>query len=177
MFTQTSQIDNVYVGLGSNLGDRAGNLLRAVRSLLEAGLSVKRLSAIYETEPVGASPQPDFLNMVVELDGRDLPPPEDLLMTLLRIEQSLGRTRDAPLAPRTIDLDLLIYRNEIRATECLTVPHPRLHERRFVLEPLAELCPQLLHPVLKRTIARLLSETTDRSEVKLWECMHIRRKG
>ena len=168
MFTQTPPIDNAYVALGSNLGDRAGNLLLAVRAMMAAGLNITRLSAMYETEPVGDLAQPDFLNMVAELDGECLARPEKLLQTLLQIEQSLGRTREVPHGPRTVDLDLLIYRNEVSSSETLTLPHPRLHERRFVLEPLAELCPQLVHPRLHRTIGQLLDATADKSAVKLW---------
>ena len=155
----------VYVGLGSNLGDRAGNLLLAVRGMLNAGFVVARLSSIYETEPVGVRDQPPFLNMVAELSA---PPfsPEQTLARLLRIEYALGRT--ARRGPRTIDLDLLLYGGELSATEFLQLPHPRLHERRFVLAPLGELAPELSHPTLHRPIRRLLAETPDESEVRLW---------
>jgi len=163
-----SSIANAYVGLGSNLGDRAGNLLLAVRGMMEASLEVTRLSTIYETEPVETFAQPTFLNMVAELKGNTLPSPEQLLGRLLRIEYTLGRTREVPLGPRTIDLDLLFYRDEKRATEFLMLPHPRLHQRRFVLEPLAELCPNLIHPDLGLTISELLKESTDTAEVKRW---------
>src|SRR5712671_2428451 len=133
MFSSHSPIINAYVGLGSNLGDRAGNLLLAVRGMMEASLEVMRLSAIYETEAVETFAQPAFLNMVAELRGSTLPPPEQVMARLLRIEYALGRTREVPLGPRTIDLDLLFYRGERRATQFLTLPHPRLHQRRFVL--------------------------------------------
>lgn len=168
MFTQSPQILNAYVGLGSNLGDRAGNLLLAIRGMMEAGLDVMRLSAIYESDPVETFAQPTFLNMVAELRGNTLPVAEQLLATLLRIEETLGRTREVPMGPRTIDLDLLLYRDELRSTKFITLPHPRLHQRRFVLEPLAELCPRLVHPTLQQTISELLKETEDNSEVKLW---------
>lgn len=154
-----------YVSLGSNLGDRAGHLLLAVREMLDAGFVVTRLSAIYETEPVDVREQPFFLNMVAELRVTIFSP-EQTLARLLRIEYSLGRTRDIPRGPRTVDLDLLLYGDEQRATEFLQLPHPRLHERRFVLTPLAELAPQLVHPTLNRTISQLLAETTDKTEVK-----------
>ena len=136
--------------------------------MMEAGLDVNRLSAIYETEPVETFAQPTFLNMVAELRGNTLPAPEQLMATLLRIEQALGRTREVPLAPRTIDLDLLLYRDELRSTQFITLPHPRLHQRRFVLAPLAELCPGLVHPILNQTISELLSATADISEVRRW---------
>ncbi|HEV2879695.1 MAG TPA: 2-amino-4-hydroxy-6-hydroxymethyldihydropteridine diphosphokinase [Pyrinomonadaceae bacterium] len=165
---------NAYVGLGSNLGDRAGNLLLALRGLLDANLRVARLSSVYETEPVGvASAQPLFLNMVAELafdaGAQPAPPtPEQLLARLLRIEYGLGRRRDAPLAPRTIDLDLLLYGDARAATEYLTLPHPRLHLRRFVLAPLCELAPDATHPILGRSFAALLSELSDACVVERW---------
>ena len=161
-------IQNAYVGLGSNLGDRAGYLLLAVRGMLDAGVDVIRLSSIYETEPVENEDQPAFLNLVAELRGSTLPRPEQLLARLLRIEYALGRTRDVPLGPRTIDLDLLIYKDERVNTEFLTLPHPRLHLRRFVLVPLNELVPNLSHPVLKTTIRELLQRTSDKARVVRW---------
>jgi 2-amino-4-hydroxy-6-hydroxymethyldihydropteridine diphosphokinase len=161
-------ITNAYVSLGSNLGDRAGNLLLAVRGMMDASLDVIRLSAIYETEPVENFDQPDFLNMVAELRGSTLPSPEQVMARLLRIEYALGRTREVPLGPRTIDLDLLFHRDEARATEYLTLPHPRLHLRRFVLEPLAELSPKLVHPTLQQTIADVLAAIEDHSDVHRW---------
>ena len=159
---------DAYVSLGSNLGDRAGHLLLAIRGMMDAGLEVVRLSSIYETEPVETFAQPSFLNMVAELRGTTLPAPEQLMARLLRVEYALGRTREVPLGPRTIDLDLLFYKDETRATEFLTLPHPRLHQRRFVLEPLAELAPNLEHPTLQKTISELLNETEDNSEVRRW---------
>ena len=161
---------HAYVGMGSNLGDRAGNLLLGVRGMLGAGLRVRRLSSVYETEPVGVfEAQPAYLNAVAELDGEALPAPEQLLARLLRVEHALGRRRDRPLAPRTLDLDLLLYRDACVETELLTVPHPRLHQRRFVLAPLAELIPEARHPTLDTTFAQLLAATPDRPYVRLWE--------
>jgi len=156
-----------YVGIGSNLGDRAGHLLLAVRGLLDARFTVKRLSSIYETEPVDVREQPPFLNMVAELTVKPFTP-EQVLTRLLRIEYALGRRREVPRGPRTIDLDLLLYGNEQSATELLQLPHPRLHERRFVLAPLAELAPELVHPTLHQTINNLLAATRDNSEVRRW---------
>src|SRR6476620_5063724 len=162
-------IQNAYVGLGSNLGDRAGHLLLAVRGMLDAGLDVIRLSSIYETEPVEYEEQPAFLNMVAELRGSTLPSPEQTLARLLRIEYALGRTRDVPLGPRTIDLDLLIFKDERSNTDFLKLPHPRIAARRFVLVPLAELVPRLVHPVEGKTISDLLAHTSDRSAVIRWK--------
>jgi 2-amino-4-hydroxy-6-hydroxymethyldihydropteridine diphosphokinase len=169
MSPPASPIDFAYIGLGSNLGDRAGNLLAAVRRMMEADLEIARLSSVYETEPVETFAQPAFLNMVAELRGDKLHSPDLLMRTLLEIEKRLGRDRKVPGGPRNIDLDFLIFGNRLRATPNLTLPHPRLHQRRFVLEPLAELCPQLVHPTLQRTIEQLLAATTDNSEVRLWE--------
>jgi 2-amino-4-hydroxy-6-hydroxymethyldihydropteridine diphosphokinase len=162
-------IQNAYVGLGSNLGDRAGYLLLAVRGMVDAGLDVIRLSSIYETEPVEYEHQPAFLNMVAELRGTTLPSSAQTLARLLRIEYALGRTRDVRMGPRTIDLDLLIFKDQQVETEFLTVPHPRLAARRFVLVPLNELVPNLVHPVLGKSISELLSEINDRSAVARWK--------
>jgi 2-amino-4-hydroxy-6-hydroxymethyldihydropteridine diphosphokinase len=157
-----------YVSLGSNLGDRAGNLLRAIRGMLDARLEVTRLSQIYETEPVETFAQPKFLNMIAEIKVDPRVAAEEVMTRLLQIEHSLGRTRDSIKGPRTIDLDLLLFGDAARDSPLLTLPHPRMHLRRFVLVPLTELCPNLEHPVIHRTIAELLQETTDRSDVTLW---------
>jgi 2-amino-4-hydroxy-6-hydroxymethyldihydropteridine diphosphokinase len=161
-------IQNAYVGLGSNLGNRAGYLLLAVRGMLDAGLDVIRLSSIYETEPVDHEKQPPFLNMIAELRGSTLPAADQVLARLLRIEYALGRTRDVAKGPRTIDLDLLIFKEHQSDTEFLTLPHPRMAVRRFVLVPFAELVPALVHPVLGKPINELLALTKDRSKVVRW---------
>ena len=166
-------IQNAYVGLGSNLGDRAGYLLLAVRGMLDAGLDVIRLSSIYETDAVEYENQPRFLNTVAELRGSTLPLPEQMMARLLRIEYALGRTRDVPMGPRTIDLDLLIYRDYRAETEFLTVPHPRIAVRKFVLVPLNELVPNLVHPVLGKSVNELLAQTKDRSTVARWPAKKV----
>jgi 2-amino-4-hydroxy-6-hydroxymethyldihydropteridine diphosphokinase len=166
-----------FVGMGSNLGDRAGNLLLGVRGMMSAGLRVARLSSVYETEPVGVEDeQPAYLNMVAEVCA-PLPPPEELLARLLKIEYALGRRRERPRAARTLDLDLLLYGDERRESELLTLPHPRLHLRRFVLVPLAELAPAARHPSRGVTFAELLASVEDRSEVKLWQPWRARMKA
>lgn len=166
MFSHRNHV-KAYVSLGSNLGDRAGNLLLAVRGMMEASLCITRLSSIYETEPVSEIEQQPFLNMVVEI-GNTLPTPEQAMARLLRLEFVLGRTRNVKDGPRTIDLDLLLYGEVEKNTQFLTLPHPRLHERRFVLVPLVEIAPQLVHPTLQCTAADLLGNLEDRSEVRRW---------
>jgi 2-amino-4-hydroxy-6-hydroxymethyldihydropteridine diphosphokinase len=157
----------VYISLGSNMGDRGGNLLLGVRGMMEAALCVTRLSSIYETEAVGDVDQKPFLNMVAEV-GSPLPTPEQVMARLLRIEYLLGRTRAVKNGPRTIDLDLLFYADLESHTEFLMLPHPRMHERRFVLEPLVEIAPHLVHPTLKCSATELLENLNDRSAVRRW---------
>ncbi len=135
--------------------------------MMDAGIHVTRLSSIYETEPVDVLEQPMFLNMVAELTVTNFSP-EQTLARLLRVEYALGRRREILRGPRTIDLDLLLYDAQQRDTEFLMLPHPRLHLRRFVLAPLAELAPGLLHPTLGKSVNQLLEELCDDSEVKRW---------
>jgi 2-amino-4-hydroxy-6-hydroxymethyldihydropteridine diphosphokinase len=144
-----------YIGLGSNLGERQDYLDKAIEAIQEhAGLSVRQVSSYYETEPEGGPPgQPNFLNAVVEVET-DLEPRE-LMDALLEIEHDLGRVRRQKNDPRTIDLDLLLYGDRIVNSPDLTIPHPRMHERGFVLEPIAEIAPQVVHPVLGDTMAEL----------------------
>ena len=163
-----------YVSLGSNLGDRAGNLQLGIRGMRDAGLEVMRLSQIYETEPVETFAQPLFLNMIAELRVDALPDPEALMAQLLLVEHSLGRTRDSLKGPRMIDLDLLLYGDHTNNTQLLTLPHPRLHLRRFVLVPLAELAPNLVHPTLGKTTSELLDKVEDTSDVNVWPALSAR---
>jgi 3-oxoacyl-[acyl-carrier protein] reductase len=146
----------VYLALGSNLGDRQRYLHQAVARLRGVhGVSILRVSAYYETAPVGGPPGSGaYLNAVAEADTTL--PPEDLLRALLEIEESFGRVRTVPNAPRTLDLDLILYGDLVRHGPDPVVPHPRMHERRFVLQPLADLAPDLIHPVIKKTVRELL---------------------
>ena len=158
-----------YLSLGSNLGDRAGNLLLAVRGLLEAHVCINRLSAVYETEPVGVSSPLPFLNMVAEAQVTNVSP-RQLLARMLRVEYLLGRRREnAEKTPRTVDLDLLMFGNLQYHSDLLTLPHPRLHLRNFVLVPLAEIAPHAVHPVFQLTIRQLLKNSSDKSRVERWQ--------
>jgi 2-amino-4-hydroxy-6-hydroxymethyldihydropteridine diphosphokinase len=145
-----------YVGLGANLGAREETLRHAVEHLGEAeGVDVLAVSSLRKTEPVGVVDQPPFLNGAVQLETSL--PPRELLDLLLAIERSLGRVRGARWGPRVVDLDLLLYGGEIVDEPGLRIPHPRLHERRFALEPLAELDPELAIPG-RASVSALLAE-------------------
>jgi 2-amino-4-hydroxy-6-hydroxymethyldihydropteridine diphosphokinase len=142
----------VYLSLGSNLGDRAANLQQAVERLSKLG-TVSAVSSFYETEPVEVTSQPYFLNCAVELQTSLMP--KQLLARLNAIEFEMGRKRIMAKGPRVIDIDILMFQRSIVDTPQLVIPHPAMHERRFVLEPLAEIAPELRHPVFHRSIREL----------------------
>lgn len=162
-----NDITIAYVGLGSNLGDRAGNLLMAVRGLMEASFVVHKLSGIYETEPVEIETDKKFLNMVAEIHVKNVSPTQ-MMARLLRIEYLLGRTDKSLKKPRTIDLDILLFGDVQMDTAFLTLPHPRLHTRRFVLKPLAKIAPNVVVPGLNAEVIDILANLDDPSEVKRW---------
>ncbi len=142
----------VYLSLGSNVGARRAALESAVERLAEVG-TVLAVSSFYETEPVGTARPEWFLNCAAALETELMP--RQLLSRLLAIEQALGRRRLEPKGPRTIDIDIILFANSTVSTAELTIPHPAMHERRFVLEPLAEIAPEARHPRLGRTVREL----------------------
>jgi len=154
----------VFLGLGSNLGDREAALEGALGRLGERGFRVTRRSSLWLTEPVGGPPQGLFLNAVAE--GDTALRPEALLEACLATEREMGRVRVERNGPRTIDVDVLFFGDERRSSPGLVIPHPRLHERRFVLEPLAEIAPGFVHPVLGLTVRELLARCGDASSVR-----------
>ena len=188
----------VYLGLGSNIGDREANLRDAIERIKALGLEIKSESSLYETEPVGFTDQPWFLNQVIEttmparLASEQGPVPGDpeimamirgeaLLSELLKIEHEMGRERTITNGPRVIDIDLLLFGDMIiehskedeewpfiDRTDVI-VPHPRMHLRRFVLEPLCEIAPEVVHPVLKKTCREMLASVDDGSVVRIYK--------
>ncbi|MEW5807388.1 MAG: 2-amino-4-hydroxy-6-hydroxymethyldihydropteridine diphosphokinase [Acidobacteriota bacterium] len=165
MEKKKSQIPLCYLSLGSNLGDRLRNLQRGIRLLQGKGLVIRSLSSIYETEPVGMAGVCDYYNLVMEVETSLQP--EDLLSTCLQIESEMGRIRDKDRKKsRTFDADIIFYGDLVLKTERLTIPHPRMHQRKFVLVPLAEIAPYIIHPVFKKNVRLLIDECQDACMVR-----------
>ncbi len=150
-----------YLSLGSNLGDRAANLREAIERLGRLG-KVSRVSSFYETEPVEFADQPWFLNCAVEVETTLAA--RELLSGMLFIEQAMGRQRTVPKGPRLIDLDILLFDSEVIREKSLAIPHPAMHQRRFVLQPLSEIAPEVVHPILKMSIKQLLESLPPEGE-------------
>jgi 2-amino-4-hydroxy-6-hydroxymethyldihydropteridine diphosphokinase len=148
-------VRQVFLSLGSNLGDRLAALQSAVDKLHSPDLLIRKVSGVYETAPVDFKEQPDFLNIVVQAQTSLFP--MRLLHRSQRIELEMGRRRTVPKGPRPIDIDILLHGSAVVKTGKLKIPHPRMEERRFVLEPMAELAPELRHPVTRQTMLELLA--------------------
>jgi 2-amino-4-hydroxy-6-hydroxymethyldihydropteridine diphosphokinase len=146
-------LNTAFLSLGSNLGDRAALLNEALSRLETSGVHVVRRSSIHETEPQDFLDQPHFLNMAVEVETECTP--QELLAAIQKIESEMGRQRTIPKGPRTIDIDILFYANQIISAPNLEVPHPRLTERLFVLDPLSEIAPEFRHPATAKTVREL----------------------
>ncbi len=155
-----------YISLGSNLGHRESCIRKAIR-LLGKGCGVLKISSIYETEPVGCNNQPHFLNCAVKIETKLKP--QELLAFAQHIENCLGRKRGMKFGPRTIDIDIIFYGDKAVNEENLVIPHPRAHERRFVLEPLKEIEPGLMHPALKKKIAALIENVKEQQKVAVYK--------
>ncbi|HEY6976421.1 MAG TPA: 2-amino-4-hydroxy-6-hydroxymethyldihydropteridine diphosphokinase [Chitinophagaceae bacterium] len=152
-------MNRAYLLTGGNLGNRLNNLIDACKLIEQYCGKIVQRSAIYKTAAWGFTDQPDFYNQALEIQtGLS---PEQLIQELLTIEKQMGRKRDVKMGPRIIDIDILLFNNEIVHKPHLTIPHPRLHERRFALTPLAEIAPDIIHPVIHKTIQQLLMECTD----------------
>ena len=155
---------SVYIGIGSNLGDKAGNCRRAVEVILaDARNRIVQCSPFYQTEPVGKKEQDWFINGVSAMETSM--EPAELLEFLMGVEKMMGRVRRERWGPRVIDLDILIFGQEVINKEGLQIPHPRLHERRFVLVPLRDIAPDLMHPLLGKTISQILAELPGEEKV------------
>jgi 2-amino-4-hydroxy-6-hydroxymethyldihydropteridine diphosphokinase len=160
-------VKSVYLSLGSNLGDRQLHLQRAAAGLEQERIIIKSQSSVYETEPQDVASQPWFLNIVVECETRLFP--LQLLKVLQRIEREIGRVREGAVCrgPRVIDIDILLFGNAVIDTPQLTIPHIRMAERRFVLEPLLEIAPEIRHPVTKQSFRTYLNALTGQQVRKL----------
>ena len=165
MVKRTLKTKKVYLGIGSNLGARLNNIKKAA-FLLKKDDKIKflRHSSFYETEPVGYKNQPDFLNGIFEI--MTSLSPQALLKKLKNIEKRMGRIRNIKWGPRVIDLDILLYGNMVIEKTNLTVPHPEMHKRRFILAPLAEIAPDVIHPLKKKTVLELYKNLSDKHKVK-----------
>lgn len=165
MQVKKNKSQSVYLLLGSNQGDSLQMLEEAIKGLSELGFSMEKKSARYQTKAWGLETQPDFINQVIEVTTPLAP--KECLHTILQLEERLGRKRKEHWGPRTIDIDILLFGNEIVVLPDLVIPHRELANRRFTLLPLNEIAPELMHPVLNKKIRTLLQECPDKLEVQL----------
>ena len=157
-------MSTAYLLIGGNLGNRKDNLLKATSLIKEQCGALTKCSSLYETAAWGITDQPSFLNQALEISTSFNA--KQLLRKILKIEKEMGRVRKEKLGPRTIDIDILLFENEIHDLHFLKIPHPEMQHRRFVLTPLAEIDSELMHPVLKKSVAQLLEECPDNLEVR-----------
>jgi 2-amino-4-hydroxy-6-hydroxymethyldihydropteridine diphosphokinase len=160
-------MNNVYLLIGGNMGDRLKNLSESTKCIEKEVGAILKKSSIYETAAWGVTDQPSFLNQVLFVSTKLSA--EDVLKTILSIEEKMGRKRVEKMGPRTIDIDILFYNDEIISLPNLSVPHPHIANRRFVLAPLAEIAPVLFHPVLQKNITELLKVCPDTLEVNIFQ--------
>lgn len=160
-------MSQIFLCLSTNLGDRAQNLQNAIQALQNQEIQITQASKIYETEPWGLIDQPWFLNQCIEISTSLNP--QQLLETINQIEADLGRIRHQKWAERTIDIDILYYQDQIIQTDTLTIPHPEIKNRQFVLQPLAEIAPNFIDPLDKQSVQQLQSICPDTSKIKLYE--------
>ncbi len=154
-------IENIiYLSLGSNLGDKKKNLQKALEELKKDPITVKKISSFYKTQPVGLKEQPDFFNIVIK--AKTSLSPDELLKSILNIEKKMGRKRKKKYGPRIIDIDILLYNDLIIKKKELNIPHPAMHERNFVLIPLKEIEPQLIHPEFKNNISGFIRRNREK---------------
>ena len=157
-----------YIGIGSNLNDKSKNLDEACELIgKNSSIQVLQGSSTYQTEPVGIEDQPDFLNMVLEI--KTALSPFELHNFLQSVEKKMGRNQERRGGSRNIDLDLLLYEQEVVSSDKLTLPHPRMHLRKFVLMPMAEIVKNKVHPLIKKTIIRLLEDLKEDSKVEVFK--------
>jgi 2-amino-4-hydroxy-6-hydroxymethyldihydropteridine diphosphokinase len=149
-------MSTAYIGIGSNLGNRQYHCLKAIELIERSGQKISKISSLYETEPWGVRKQPAFINMAVEIETGL--PPRELLILCKRIEKRMGRKKTVRWGPRVIDLDILLYDDLAVKDDDIVIPHPLMHRRAFVLEPLSEIAPEKVHPLLKKKITDLLLE-------------------
>lgn len=157
--------NKIYIGIGTNIGNRQHNLQIAINEIA-AFSTITKKSSIYETEPVGFRPQSDFLNMVIEIDTNLSP--SELIIKLQEIEHKMGRIKEIINGPRIIDLDILLYNDSVINHPNLIIPHPRFSQRHFVLKPLSEIAPNIVHPTLNQDIKTLAEILPTSSKVTLW---------